>query len=86
MINFFSSIYYIILPICSEGVGKVRPAGQIRPAEAFYPAREVVFVYLASKFDERMQLSSIVFNKVWPKVPKKSLVRPTSQENCPSLM
>ena len=26
-----------------SGAGKVRPAGQIRPAEAFYPVRRVVF-------------------------------------------
>ncbi len=65
--EYFKAYYFMVNTYVRSGVGKVRPAGQIRPAEAFWSAREVFSVYLVVEFDVRMY---ILFIMCGPEVPK----------------
>jgi len=65
------------------GVGKVRLAGQIRPAEVCFPPRWGYFSTNKFLFNVKMSFSVLAFSKVWPKVPPKNLKWATVQKNCP---
>ena len=66
------------------GMGKVRPVGQIRPAEASCLASGVVFVHLIAMFDVKILLSNIVYLELWPKGPKKVQIWPVGKKQLPA--
>ena len=69
----------------STGVGKVRPAGQIQPADAFCPARGVVNSTLPSYFifHVKIRLGALICYKMWPKWHETFLKSPADRKNCP---
>ncbi len=64
-------------------MGKVRPAGQIWPSEALIRLAEVIFEYLADKFDE-ITVNYSLLKRCDPKVPKIFYYGPRAKKKMPT--